>query len=105
MTLMIRKQIYIRSDQQKLLTVRARQEGRTEAEIIRQAIDMLLVDRDLISQPRGAKSRRGLESILKTARSLHAMGEMPNRRRKWSRDEIYEERMEKILKHHGGYSR
>lgn len=101
---MIRKQIYIREDQHRLLVARARQEGKTEAEIIRQALDMLLIDRSLISKPRRTKSSRGLDGILSTAKALRALGETPGRKHKWSRDEIYRERMEKILRRHGGYS-
>lgn len=98
MAQMIRKQIYIRSQQQKLLARLAESLGVSEAEIIRQAID----DK-LIGQGRGAKSVvpdqwQALNDVLMFARKLHSQGEIPKRRRSWTRENLYEERINRHVK-------
>ena len=83
----VRQQIYIEKRQEARLKRAAKAHGMSEAELIRQAIDQRL-----------AAGARGLppapaawERAMALMRSLQAQGALANRRRSWTRDELYEE--------------
>ena len=88
MTEMVRKQIYIEKRQRAQLKRAAKAHGMSEAALIRQAIDQKLagggkgLPRDLAAW----------ERAISLMRSLQAQGPLPNRRRNWTREELYEER-------------
>lgn len=86
---MIRKQVYIRAAQDRLLKRRAREIGVTEAELIRRGIDQLArVSTAAISTPDpGAwlEARRWIER--------NRTMKVPQTRRAWKREDAYEERL------------
>jgi hypothetical protein len=87
---MIRKQIYIPKHQATRLKRLAKARGVSEAEIIRQAIAQHLGGGASPSfRPDPLAWERAYHFML----SLQAKGPLPNRRRKWTREELYEERL------------
>ncbi len=90
MTQMVRKQIYIPKYQEMRLKRMAKVRGVSEAEIIRQALDQHLSGGG--SQP-FQPDPKAWEEALKFMHELRARGPLPNRRRNWTREELYEERM------------
>ncbi|MGB8647229.1 MAG: CopG family transcriptional regulator [Anaerolineae bacterium] len=90
MTQMVRKQIYIPRQQEARLKRLAKARGVSEAEIIRQALDRQLSGG--ASQP-FQPDPKAWEEARQFMRELVAQGPLPNRRRQWTRDELYEERL------------
>lgn len=85
---MVRKQIYIRRQQQNLLHQLARLRGTSEAEIIRRAIDR---ETSIQEIPISEDSHTALEEILQAAYARRAQplaGELYH----FNRAELYEER-------------
>jgi hypothetical protein len=83
---MIRKQIYLERRQAGQLKLAAKMHGVSESELVRQAIDQRL-----------AAGAKGLPTDHATwacavafMRALQAQGPIPNRRRDWTRDALYE---------------
>lgn len=85
---MVRKQIYIDKRQKAQLKRAAKARGVSEAELIRQAIDQKLAG-GAKGTPRDPQAWARAMALM---RSLQAQGPVPNRRRTWTRDELYEER-------------
>lgn len=87
MSVMVRKQIYIEPQQEELLKQAAAETGMTEAEIIRQALDLWNehVARRRRAQEAWEQERAFIESLI-------AQGPVPGGRT-WTRDDIYEERL------------
>jgi hypothetical protein len=82
--MMVRKQIYIEQDQERLLKRLSKELGKPEAEIIRQAINaqtqsLKLIQRDL----------KAWEEERKFIEGLIAAGPVPGRRT-WTRESLYE---------------
>ncbi len=95
MTQMVRKQIYIPRHQEVRLKRLAKVRGVSEAEIIRQALDQQLSGgTSLPFQP----DSKAWEAARKFMQELYAQGPLPNRRRKWAREELYEERLSRYGK-------
>lgn len=89
MTQLVRKQIYILKRQEALLKKQARLRKVSEAELIREAIDQ--------QTSRAAAmpfhpDPEAWERALAFMKSLQAQGALPNRRRNWTRAELYAER-------------
>ncbi len=96
MVQMVRKQIYILKQQEAQLKRLAKARGVSEAEIIREALDQELKGGASHSfQP----DPKAWEEALKFMRELRARGPLPDRRRKWTRDELYEERLSRYDRH------
>ncbi len=90
MTRMVRKQVYIELDQERLLKRRAKELGVTESDLIRRGIDQ--VDRTLAdSHSDRVAWQDELTFIVERARS-HELG----RKRGWTREELYQERLERL---------
>jgi len=84
---MIRKQVYIEERQDRLLKRYARQRGATQAELIREGIELLA------RRATAAPSRdRALREFWDFARKRAAM-RVPQTGRTWTREELYEERL------------
>ena len=87
MGVMVRKQVYIEPRQEEMLKQAAAETGMTEAEIVRQALDLW--------DERVAQHRRAQE-VWEEERafieSLIAQGSVPGGRT-WTREELYEERL------------
>ena len=88
MTQMVRKQIYIDKRQKAQLKRAAKARGTSEAELIRQAIDRQLAGGG-VGLPYDVAA---WERAVALMRSLQAQGTLSNRRRSWTRDELYDER-------------
>lgn len=96
MAQMIRKQVYIQKRQQLLLHRLARARGLTEAEIIRQAIDQQVSGGRVRAVPPDPEA---WEKALAFMRSLQTQGPVVDQPRRWTRDELYEERENRYGRH------
>ena len=92
MAQMIRKQVYIRKQQEARLKRLAKARGVSEAELIRQALDRELGGGSTRPLPR---DETALDEIIHFALSRRRRGSigMPY---KWSRDDAYEERLSRF---------
>ena len=85
MARMIRKQVYIEPRQEELLKRRAKELGVSEAELIRQGIDLAA------SRPirfRNLKAWEEMKEFIEKHRSM----DVPQTGRAWTRDELYDDR-------------
>lgn len=83
---MVRKQIYIQADRDRVLKARARELGVSEAELVRQGIDKVL------SAPARDELRRtAWQRIMQSIENRKKM-KVPQTRRTWTREELYDER-------------
>ncbi len=93
---MVRKQIYLEKRQDSQLKRLAQARGVSEAEIIREALDRQLnggTNRPAHYDP---EAWRQIEAFIA---SLRAKGPLPKRRRDWTREELYEERLSRYGRH------
>jgi hypothetical protein len=88
MVRMIRKQIYIKPEQEEALDRRSKELGISEAELIRQYID------DGTIRPSAAERATALKELLADMKERAKM-RVPQTGRDWTRDELYEERFER----------
>ena len=91
MSQMIRKQIYIQKGQEERLKKVAEARGVSEAEIIRRALEMEL--RFVGYRP--AYDLEAWERIYKFLMEMEKRGPVPQRKRDWTREELYEEPMKR----------
>lgn len=84
---MVRKQVYIEPRQERLLKRRARALGVTEAELIRDGIDLLDSAR-----PAAASRERALTELFAVIEERIGM-RVPQTGRGWTREDLYEERL------------
>ena len=94
-TAMIRKQLYITRDQDRALKQRARQEGASEAEVVREALDRHL--RPEVAPALPAHRRQALEELLAANEEIARDHRFPLGYR-FNRDELYAEREERWFK-------
>ncbi len=90
MAMMVRKQIYLKKGQAATLKRQARLRGISEAELIREAIDRQIEHGAMRSLHIDSEA---WERVHKFMLALHAEGPLPNRPRRWTREELYEERL------------
>jgi hypothetical protein len=86
---MVRKQIYIEPRQEALLKRLAQDQGVSEAELIRQAIDRRVGQAGAQVLP----DSRAWEEAYRTMQELHARGPLAEQGRAWVREDLYEERL------------
>lgn len=91
MAQMIRKQIYIQKNQEERLKKAAEARGVSEAEIIRRALELEL--RFVGYRP--AYNLEAWERIQKFLMEMKKRGPVAQRKRDWTREELYEERMKR----------
>ena len=84
---MIRKQVYIEPEQDKLLKRRSKELGISEAALIRQAIDRLDADGD--ESPPNRQAWEEAKRVIQERTKLR----VPQTERNWTCEEIYEERL------------
>jgi len=82
MTVMVRKQIYIKKRQATTLQRQAKEAGTTEAELIRRAIDRQVSTRRHSNATAWKKERAYIQALI-------AQGPVPGRR-KWRREDLYD---------------
>jgi hypothetical protein len=95
MTQMIRKQIYIQKQQQLRLKKLSQLRGTSEAAVIRQAIDQELRRGNNKPYP----DPQAWEDAYQFMRELHAQGPLESEPRRWTRDDLYQERMSRYERH------
>jgi len=86
---MVRKQIYIEEQHDRQLRRIAESRGVSQAEIVRRAIEQEAFG----SSPGVGPDASAWQSALAFMRALHREGSRMRRRRRWERDELYEERL------------
>jgi hypothetical protein len=86
----IRKQIYLEKRQDKQLKRIAEARGVSEAQVIRELIDAQAAGAAATALPADPAA---WETARMTMLDLLAQGPLPNRRRNWTRDDLYEERL------------
>jgi hypothetical protein len=92
MASMVRKQVYIERRQDDALKRAARQRGVTEAELIREALDLRR------EGSRGAPDRQAWLSFKRSALRQRKKRRSAVRPRTWTRAELYEERIGRWIK-------
>ena len=95
---MIRKQVYVEKKQDQLLKQFVKRLGLTEAEIIRRAIEFFAANQTMVNTATAAPraSQRAWQSFLngvEISREQALKSTVPT---KWSREAIYEERMQEL---------
>jgi hypothetical protein len=85
---MVRKQLYIDDVHEQLLKRRAAERGVSEAQVVREALDVALRE-VAVSPPRAAAA--GLDEFTRSARRLAKGHRLASRR--FRRDAIYDERL------------
>ena len=90
MSTKLRKQIYLEKRQDKLVKRLAEARGVSEAEVIRAAIDAQSTPAAASALP---PDPAAWDKARKTMLALLAQGPLPNRRRNWTREYLYEERL------------
>ncbi len=89
MTRMVRKQVYIEPHQDALLKRKAKELGVSEAELIRRGIDQ--VCRTPITLRPDLEAWEEMKEFIRKYR----MFDVPQTGRTWTRDELYDERLER----------
>jgi hypothetical protein len=89
MTTMVRKQVYLEARQDALLKALARRLGVTEAELIRRSLDRALAGLPVTA----GGSRPGAWQEARAYCLEWATGRAHRPTRRWTRDELYEERL------------
>lgn len=86
---LIRKQVYIEPRQERLLKRRAKELGVSEADLIREGIDLLG------RSGRPTAHQRRLEALAESERYIrkHRRQRVPQTGRGWTREDLYEERL------------
>ena len=89
---MVRKQLYISDEHERVLKATAKEFGISEAELVRRMLDGLLLDRPVGSVLAGAGAAKALEDFLEEADRLAESHRFPEGYL-FSRDELYEDRV------------
>lgn len=87
---MVRKQVYIAPHQEKLLKRRAKELGVTESELIRRGIDQ--IGHVTSGLPRDYAAWDKAKAFIQERMGIDA----PQTGRIWTRDELYDERLQRI---------
>lgn len=85
MTRMVRKQVYIRKDQESLLKRASKELGVTESELIRRGVDQATA-----GVLKGPRDPEAWAELMKFAQKRGEM-KVPQTGRSWTRDELYED--------------
>ena len=89
---LIRKQLYIRSDQDRALKQAARERGLSEAELVRQAIDEVILQR--ATSPSLTPHQQALEELIQTNIDFSRRS-TTTELYSFNRDDFYREREER----------
>lgn len=88
---MVRKQLYIEARHDELLKRRAREAGVSEAEVVRRCIERM----DAVSARGWAPDLDAWDETLEFIKQ-HRMIDVPQTGREWTREEIYDERLDQL---------
>lgn len=86
---MVRKQVYIEPEQDELLKRLSKELGVSEAELVRRSID------SLVEPGEETARRQALRELIAFMRERATM-KVPQTGRGWTRDELYDERLDRI---------
>ena len=92
MATMVRKQVYIEPRQDELLKQWAEETGKTEAEIFRHALDHWMT-----SEQQRRQAKAAWEEVESFVEKRAEQGSIPGGRT-WTREELYEERLNRYGK-------
>ena len=95
MTRMVRKQIYITKAQDETLKRVAAERGQTQAEVVRGCLEGLTTKEEAQDTKRLEAGRAFIEFARQRAEQFKDVPQAP---RDWTRDELYEERLDKIMR-------
>ena len=95
MAQMVRKQVYIQKNQEERLKKVAEARGVSEAEIIRRALEIELRRAGY----RQAYDDEAFSKFLAFMQELDQRPPVPQRKRNWTRDDLYEDRMKRYDRH------
>lgn len=101
MARMVRKQIYITKEQDEALKRAAAERGQTEAEVVRGCLEGLVPEEDgrtEVDERETARLEAGRAFIEFARRRAEQFKDVPQHPRDWTRDELYEERLDKIMR-------
>lgn len=87
---MVRKQVYIEAEQERLLKQRSKELGVSEAELIRRGID--LIGRAPVVQPMDRATWEDEMAFIRERARIPALGG----EREWTREELYEQRLQRF---------
>jgi len=90
MARMVRKQVYIEPEQDRLLKRRAKELGVTESDLIRRGIDQ--ADRARAGLPLDRAAWEAELTFIRERARIQQLG----RTRGWTREELYQERLERF---------
>jgi hypothetical protein len=85
MTRMVRKQVYLRADQEANLKRASKELGVTESEVIRRGVDKTTAE--VLKGPRDPQAWAELMEFVKKRGEM----KVPQTGRSWTRDELYED--------------
>lgn len=88
---MIRKQVYLTADQDRLLKRRAREHAVSEAQALRD-----LLDQGLSPEAEKGKRQREAWARLEGLMQERALIQVPQTGRTWTREELYDERLDEL---------
>ena len=88
---MVRKQIYIEPRQEQTLKRRARELAISEAEVVRRAIDQIGRTPTVLSSDLRLSAWQEAKALIEERMKI----EVPQTGRSWTRDELYDERLER----------
>ena len=91
MSRMVRKQIYIEPRQEQTLKRRARELAISEAEVVRRAIDQIGRTPTVLSSDLRLSAWQEAKALIEERMKI----EVPQTGRSWTRDELYDERLER----------
>jgi hypothetical protein len=92
----IRKQVYIEERHDRMLKRRAKLRGVTEAEIVRDALEMIAIGGSGRARqtPDPVAGRKAVAFM----RSLHARRRRASAGRRWTRESLYQDRIDRWMK-------
>ena len=99
MGLMVRKQIYIERRQEAKLKELALRTGQSQAEIIRQAIDRQMITAPTPQKHLACEAWEREKAFIQT---LIDAGPVPATTHRWTREEIYKERLSRYGRERSG---
>jgi hypothetical protein len=95
MAVMVRKQVYLERRQALLIKRQARRLGISEAELIREAIERQIEQTASRTARPDSKAWERAHALML---ALRAEGPVPDRPRRWTREELYAERLNRYAR-------
>lgn len=91
---MVRKQFYIPRDLDEKLKRKAANDGRSEADLVREGL------RRVVDEPPDGLTEREAWAEIEASMEQRLAMKVPQQKSKWNREELYEERLSKLPGEH-----